>query len=167
MGDDSAQREDLTVSRDAFMRHVEGVLDSSYRLATVMLLDYTAAEDAVHDAAMRAWSRYRRRRRDVTSFRTWFLSIVAGECRRVRRWRLLRLRRRSRDPRQSAGLREVLGALPLASRTALFCHVSLDLPMDEVARVLRMSHERVRTQVYRAGERVQAELRRDDEDVQR
>jgi DNA-directed RNA polymerase specialized sigma24 family protein len=145
------------------MSRVDGVMDPAYRLATVILLDYRAAEDAVHDATVRAWKRYRRLGGEVTSFRTWFLAIVADQCRRVRRWRLLTLRRRGHDFGRSGGLRDVLGGLPLASRASLFCFVSLDLPMDEVARILRTSPSRVRVRVYRATERAQDELRREED----
>jgi DNA-directed RNA polymerase specialized sigma24 family protein len=158
MGEDSSRREEL--GRDVYMARVEGVLDPSYRLATVMLLDYGAAEDAVHDAAVRAWAQYRKLNGDVTSFRTWFLAIVAAECRRVGRWRPFGPRRRDADRGGAGGLHEVLGRLPLPSRAALFCHVSLDLPMDEVARVLQMSHAAVRSHVYSAEVRVHAELER-------
>ncbi|HXM54519.1 MAG TPA: sigma-70 family RNA polymerase sigma factor [Candidatus Dormibacteraeota bacterium] len=166
MGDDTATREDLTLGRDAFMNHIEGVLDPAYRLATVMLLDYGAAEDAVHDATVSAWRDYRRADGEVISFRTWFLAIVVRQCRAALRWRWLTIGRRRRgggDLDRTEGLQEALGGLPLASRTALFCFVSLDLPMDEVARVLGTSLSRVRARVYRAGERVQAELDRDEE----
>ena len=154
MGDDSARRDDLTMGRDAFMSHVEGVLDPAYRLATVMLLDYAAAEDAVHDATMRAWSRYRRLGGEITSFRTWFLAIVVARCRAARRRRLLAPRGRGAGIEPPEGLGAALVGLRPASRAALFCFVSLDLPMDEVARVLRTSLARVRSRVYRAGERV-------------
>ena len=165
MGDDTARREDLTHGRDAFMNHVEGVLDPAYRLATVILLDYDEAEDAVHDATVHAWRRYRQVDGEVISFRTWFLAIVVARCRASLRWRWLPFgrRRRAGDIDTSDGLQEALGGLPLASRTALFCFVSLDLPMDEVARVLGTSLSRVRARVYRAGERVQAQLDRDEE----
>jgi DNA-directed RNA polymerase specialized sigma24 family protein len=160
MGDDSARREDLTTGLDAFMNHVEGVLDPAYRLATVILMDYAAAEDAVHDATMRAWQRYQRMDGEVISFRTWFLSIVVARCRAIRRWRTLTRRGREGGIEPSDDLQDALGGLPLASRTALFCFVSLDLPMDEVARVVGTSLSRVRARVYRAGERVQARLER-------
>jgi RNA polymerase sigma-70 factor (ECF subfamily) len=166
MGDDSATPHELTMDRDAFMNHVEGVLDPAYRLATVILLDYAAAEDAVHDATVRAWDRYRRMGFEVTSFRTWFLSIVVARCRSARRRRWLTPGRRSRGIERSDGQPDVLSGLPMSSRTALFCFVSLDLPMDEVARVVGTSLSRVRARIYRAGERVQAQLdQRDGEGI--
>lgn len=158
MGDDASTTEELTLERDAFMTRVEGILDPAYRLATVILLDSTAAEDAVHRATLAAWSRYRAAHGDVTSFRTWFLAIVAARCRRVRRWRRLTLRRG--DVGRVGGPRDIVSGLPLAVRAALFCRVSLGLPEDEVARVLRTSPIRVRVRTFRARERVEAELDR-------
>jgi len=158
MGDDTTTTEDPTPERDAFMTRVEGILDPAYRLATVILLDYGAAEDAVHAATLVAWSRYASQRGEVTSFRTWFLTIVAARCRQLRLWRGLTLRRA--DASNVGGHADVVVGLPLASRTALFCRISLGLPDDEVARVLRMSPVRVRNRAFRAREHVEAELNR-------
>jgi DNA-directed RNA polymerase specialized sigma24 family protein len=162
MGDDTTKRDDLTLGRDAFMMRVEGLLDPAYRLATVILLDYASAEDVVQAATLAAWSRYRALSGEVTSFRTWFLTIVAERCRRRRWWRRLTLQ--GTDIERVGGPRDIVADLPPASRTALFCRVSLGLPDDEVARVLRTSPIRVRGRVFRARERVQAELDRREED---
>src|SRR5215469_16849866 len=162
MGDDTTTTENPTLQRDDFMTRVEGILDPAYRLATVILLDYAAAEDVVHDATLGAWNRYRSMRGDVTSFRTWFLAIVAARCRRRRWWRRLTLR--GNDVGRVGGPRDVVGDLPFATRTTLFCRVSLGLPEDEVARVLRTSPARVQSRTDRARERVQAELQRREEE---
>jgi len=158
MGDDTTTTEDPTLERDAFMTRVEGILDPAYRLATVILLDYQAAEDAVHAATLTAWGRYASQGGGVTSFRTWFLAIVAARCQRLRQWRRLTLR--GGDASDVGGSADVVVGLPLPSRTALFCRVSLGLPDDEVARVLRTSPVRVRNRAFRARERVEAELNR-------
>jgi RNA polymerase sigma factor (sigma-70 family) len=156
MGEHSSKREDLTLGRDAFMTRVEAVVDPSYRLATVMLLDYVAAEDAVHGATLRAWRQYRRLRGEVTNFRTWFLAIVANHCRRLR-WRrpLAARRRREGLARSGDAIHDAILRLPAGSRAAVFCFYFLDLPLDEVARVLRLSPARVRAQVYGAADRLQ------------
>lgn len=162
MGDDTKKREHLTLERDAFVTRVEGMLDPAYRLATVILLDYGAAEEVVHAATLSAWSRYGAVRGEVTSFRTWFLAIVAARSRRLRWWRRLTLRRG--DVGQVGGPRDIVGGLPLAGRSALFCRVSLGLPDDEAARVLRTSTRRLRNRAFRARERVEAQLHRREED---
>ncbi len=159
MGDDGAtNRVDLALGQDAFLRHVESVLDPAYRLATVFLLDYAAAEDAVHDAALEAWRRYGRMSGDVVGFRAWFLAIVVSRCRRLRRRRRLTLRRGGIEP--SSALESVLVRLPLASRVVIFCHVSLDIRADEVARILGTSPARVDRLIHQAREWVWADLGR-------
>jgi RNA polymerase sigma factor (sigma-70 family) len=55
-------------------------LDGAYRLATCILRDPAAAEDAVQEAALRAWSR-RRSLRDPDRAEAWFARIVVNTCR--------------------------------------------------------------------------------------
>ena len=158
MGDGRVRREEVTSGRDDFVVQVERVLDAAYRMATVMLLDYAAAEEAVHDATLAAWSRYRRAGGDVTRFLTWFLAVVVGECRGASWRRRLTLRGRGEGPEASDLVSDVLLHMDVQSRVALFCHYFLQLREDEVAVVLGVSPTRVLTQRYRAEERLQAEL---------
>ncbi|HVH64102.1 MAG TPA: sigma factor, partial [Candidatus Dormibacteraeota bacterium] len=72
---------------DSFAALVDPVLDRAFRLAAVMLADRAAAEDAVQEASVKAWRKLRSLRGDVDSFAPWFLSIVANECRMMRRTR--------------------------------------------------------------------------------
>lgn len=150
-----------------FTAQLEAVLDQAHRMATVMLRDRSAAEDAVQEAALKAWRKYGQLR-DADGFRTWFLSIVANECRmtmRGRWWRVIRLA----DPEPPAAavedlavtgseLRQALFKLEPADRAALFCFFYLDLPMEEVARVLHLSPSAARSRVYRAAKRLRPEL---------
>src|SRR5205814_10564768 len=62
------------------------VLDPAFRLAMTMLNDRTAAEDAVQEAAVKAWRSFGRFRAGA-EMRPWFLTIVANECRSARRSR--------------------------------------------------------------------------------
>src|ERR1051326_9386866 len=80
---------DSAVAGDAasFSLLIEPLLDPAYRLAAVMLADRTAAEDAVQEAAVKAWRKLRQFRGDASALRPWFLSIVANECRMLRRGR--------------------------------------------------------------------------------
>lgn len=65
---------------DDFRRLLERPLDSSYRLAGVILGDRTEAEDAVHDAALAAWAGFRDLR-DPARFDAWFRRILVNGCR--------------------------------------------------------------------------------------
>ena len=72
----------------AFAKLAEAYLDAAYRLATFILAgDRSDAEDAVHDAAVRAW-RHFGGLKDQSRFEPWFTRIVVNCCRdrlRVRR----------------------------------------------------------------------------------
>ena len=76
---------------DAVRRLLLSRIDGAYRLATFILRDRLAAEDAVQEAALLAWDR-RRRLRDGQAFDGWFTRILVNVCRDE-------LRRRARRPR--------------------------------------------------------------------
>lgn len=65
---------------DAFRRLVDRELDRAYRLAAVILADRVEADDAVHDAALAAWSRFGDLR-DPAAFEGWFRRILVNACR--------------------------------------------------------------------------------------
>ncbi len=127
----------------AFDELLAPVLDPAFRLAMTMLKDRGAAEDAVQEAALKAW-RALGRFRAGAELRPWFLAIVANECRSARRgrwWRVLRF-----------GDAGQLGGAVLARHhlLALAVYYHLDLPIDEVARVLGCSSGGARQRVHRA-----------------
>jgi RNA polymerase sigma-70 factor (ECF subfamily) len=75
----------------ALVRLIVERLDEERRVATWILQDVQAAEDAVQEAAMLAWDR-RATLRDRDAADAWFGRIVVNVCREE-------LRRRSRRPR--------------------------------------------------------------------
>src|SRR2546421_1853828 len=129
---------------DAFALLIQPLLGPAYRLAAVMLADRSAAEDAVQEASIKAWRKLGQLRGELGSLRSWFLSIVANECRMARRqrwWSVVRLS----DPRpqetnewaeqaSSSDLRSALMRLNPDERLPLVLHFYLDLPLEEVAR---------------------------------
>ncbi len=151
---------------DSFAVLLEPLLDPAYRLAAVMLADRSAAEDAVQEASIKAWRKLRQLRGDVGSLRPWFLSIVANECRMARRqrwWSVLKLA----DPPSSASgteqgatsdLRRALLKLTPEERLPLVLHFYLDLPLDEVARTMRLSPAAAKSRIYRAARRLRSDL---------
>jgi RNA polymerase sigma factor (sigma-70 family) len=163
-----ATRDAFPWSPDAFGAQLETVLDAAHRLATVMLRDRSAAEDAVQEAALKAWRKQGQLRGGAEGFRGWFLSIVANECRMARRTRWWNVIRFAEPPEQagpvdevrvtSSDLRDAVLRLDPADRAALFCFFYLDLPMEEVGRVLGVSPSAARSRVYRAARRLRPEL---------
>jgi RNA polymerase sigma-70 factor (ECF subfamily) len=89
-------------------------LDRAYRLATCILRDGAAAEDAVQEAALRAWT-MRGGLRDPERAEAWFARIVVNTCR-------AELARRARRP-------------PGAVEPVMYAYRSPEL-RDEVGRAL-------------------------------
>jgi RNA polymerase sigma-70 factor (ECF subfamily) len=85
LGDDGLVSSDSEISaataRDAFERLTQRRLDRAYRFAATILGDEDEAQDAVHDAAVRAWQRWASLR-DADRFDAWFD--------RLRQWSSLR-----------------------------------------------------------------------------
>jgi RNA polymerase sigma-70 factor (ECF subfamily) len=152
----------------SFSLLIEPLLDPAYRLAAVMLSDRTAAEDAVQEASIKAWRKLGQLRGDAGSLRPWFLSIVANECRMARRtrwWSVLRMADVDRSPEsadrfsgQSSDLKAALLRLSPDDRLPLVLHFYLDLSIDEVARILRVSPAAAKSRIYRAAHRLRPEL---------
>jgi RNA polymerase sigma factor (sigma-70 family) len=156
------------VAAARFEAELRPLLPQALRLATAMLLDGAAAEDAVQEAALRAWQR-RDNRREGTELGPWFLGIVANRCRETRRARWLHVVKLAQPPEPgqaaelpdlAAGLdvRRALRSLPSRARLALVLRFFLDLPLEEVAAVLGCSVEAARSRVRRAAHDVEAVL---------
>jgi RNA polymerase sigma-70 factor, ECF subfamily len=151
---------------DAFAVLIEPLLDPAYRLAAVMLADRSSAEDAVQEASIKAWRKFRQLRGDLNSLRPWFLSIVANECRMAKRqrwWSVLKVAEvPSSQVRMEAGatsdLQEALLKLSPDERLPLVLHFYLDLHLDEVARTLRVSPAAAKSRIYRAAKRLRSDL---------
>jgi RNA polymerase sigma-70 factor, ECF subfamily len=117
----------------AFSRLTASRLASCYRLATVILGDPAEAEDATHDAAVRAWERWGSLR-DSERFDAWFGRILVNECRD-------RLRRRKTRPNSLPLLDRHAGGIPddidgLAERHALAEAVDRLEPDQRIAVIL-------------------------------
>jgi len=153
---------------DAFVSLIQPLLDPGYRLAAVMLADRSQAEDAVQEASIKAWRKFGQFRGEAGALRSWFLSIVANECRMARRqrwWSVVRLA----EPRQSvtmdqaasdtsSDLKAALLRLGADERLPLVLHFYLDLPLDEVARTLGVSPSAAKSRIYRAAQKLRQDL---------
>jgi RNA polymerase sigma-70 factor (ECF subfamily) len=151
---------------ESFAALIEPLLDPAYRLATVMLADRSAAEDAVQEASIKAWRKLRQLRGDVNSLRPWFLSIVANECRMARRqrwWSVFKLAEvpsaeSSAQQSATSDLHRALLKLTPDERLPLVLHFYFDLPLDEVARTLHVSPAAAKSRIYRAAKRLRSDL---------
>lgn len=152
----------------AFAALIEPLLDPAYRLAAVMLADRSTAEDAVQEASIKAWRKLGQLRGDLGSLRSWFLSIVANECRMFRRqrwWSVVKVAEIRPIPtaggqfdETSSDLKTALLRLSPKERLPLVLHFYLDLPLDEVARTLGLSPAAAKSRIYRTARKLRSDL---------
>ena len=145
--------------REAVARLLEPLLDPAYRLALSILRRPEAAQDAVQDSCLSALRAIPRFRGETADLRPWFLTIVRNASRSQMRLRFWWWAGLNDDLSaggctgrvvQSHDLSQALGRLGSGQRTALALFYYLDLPMEEVARVLGISEPAARSRVYRA-----------------
>jgi RNA polymerase sigma-70 factor (ECF subfamily) len=151
----------------AFTALLRPLLEPAYRLAAGMLQDRPLAEDAVQEAAVKAWRKIHQLR-EGTEMRPWFLGIVANECRTTRRsrwWDVVKI-----DAEQRGGetpddvavrgidLRNALKRLSPEQRLVVVLYFYLDLPLEEIARIAGASFAAVRGRLYRGIRELRADF---------
>lgn len=167
-------RDRVTDDAASFAGLVDGQLDRSYRLATVILGSAVEAEDAVADAALSAW-RSRAALREPDRFEAWFGRIIVNGCRDR-----LRSRRRQLVVEMAAGelgraevgddgdfrdrvhardaMSRAFETLEPDERIVLVLRFWLDLPVDAIADRLGIPTGTAKSRLHRATARLRAAL---------
>ena len=154
----------------AFDDIIGPLISRGYALAVTMLNDRTTAEDAVQEASVKAWRRLPGLR-DRSAIEPWFLSIVANQCRSIRRtrwWSVLtlpELRHQSSSPDRrvdAIDLDRALDRLSPKDRLPLFLHFYMDMTFDQVGVVMGISMTAARSRIYRALDRLRSDLHSED-----
>jgi len=154
-------REAIAGDERAFDALIGPLVEPGYRLAASMLRDQQEAEDAVQEATIKAW-RNLHQLKDVSVVRSWFFTIVANQCRSVRRgrwWSVVKLA----EPEQSkpgpedeavrrTDLQRALAGLGPDQRLALYLRYYMDLPLNEVATILGVSEPAAKSRIHRAAQ---------------
>ena len=162
------------MDRQTFDRLVLEHLAAAQRFAIRLCGDVDEAEDVVQDALLRAHRSWRTFR-GQSKFTTWFYAIVIN-CFRdrlaARAIRIARLGDESDDPpdpssdparhAQSREFGEVVASevsrLPPRQREVLVLSAYEQMPPDQIATVLQISEQNVRTQLHLARERLRERL---------
>jgi RNA polymerase sigma-70 factor (ECF subfamily) len=145
----------------AFQDLVDRHLDASYRLARAIVGDPFEAEDATHDAIVRAWRQWPTLR-DRDRFEAWFHRILVNTCRnRLRQRRTLRPIEGSVElsvadeghvgrPEEREWMGEALARVSPDHRAVLALRYYLDLPLGEIATRLGIPEGTVSSRIHYA-----------------
>jgi RNA polymerase sigma factor (sigma-70 family) len=151
----------------AFDRLIGPLVEPGYRLAFAMLGIREDAEDAVQEATISAW-RNLHRLQDESAARSWYLAIVANQCRSTRRGRWWSVVKLAEPERRAAGpedqtvertdVQQALQRLDPDERLSLFLRYYMDLGLSEVAAVLNISETAAKSRIHRAAQRLRPVL---------
>jgi len=157
----------VEVERDGAVRRlmVER-LEHSYNLARLLIGDRALAEEATHDAVVRALRSYRQLR-DIEALDSWFRRILVNSCRDA-----LRRRHRSApalatpvavvpDPThrwvEQDAIGHALATLSDEHREVVVLRYYADLPVDAIGRSLGIRSGTVKSRLHRALKQLRAE----------
>ncbi|HVS05773.1 MAG TPA: RNA polymerase sigma factor [Candidatus Dormibacteraeota bacterium] len=151
--------DDRESDRNRFEDLLVPLVKPGFRLAFAMLQSREEAEDAVQESALKAWRNFRNFRAG-SDMGPWFLTIVANQCRSVRRthrWSAVLVSDEhvfinvdEERLAQGADLRRALNGLPHAKRLVVVLHFYLDLPFDQIGKIIGTSEQAAKTRMYRA-----------------
>lgn len=132
-----------------------------------MLQNVHEAEDAVQEAAVKAWRSFDRLR-EGSELRPWFLTIVANECRQRRRsrwWSVAKVadvpelgHHKPAGSESAADLRAALQRLPSDMRMVLVLRYYLDMRFQEMGEILGCSAKAAKSRTFRSLQRLRVEV---------
>jgi RNA polymerase sigma-70 factor (ECF subfamily) len=147
---------------------IRPLLSSAYGLAYSILGDRESAEDAVQEAVAKAWRGMHRLRKGASS-QAWFFTIVANQCRDVRRASRHTVLSLFDIPEPKVAdhaevvardldLERALVRLSPKQRALLFLRYQMDMPPAEMAAVLGWPAGTVKSRLHRALRQLEADM---------
>jgi len=142
------------MERDEFTRRVRAMTDRLYRIAYGQLREPQDRMDAVQNALLKAWSALHKLR-NPAHFETWLIRILINECHNIQRRRpflpLDALPDRAADaPDLHDDVHDAILRLREKQRMVIILHYMEGYKTAEIAKILRVSEETVRTRLKRA-----------------
>ena len=150
------------MERKFFIAEIETCSDMMYRVAWSILRNDADVQDALQDAALKAWEK-RDRLRDEKFFRTWITRILINACYDTQRKRR-RIVSMDEIPESTVSdapdpdLALALQALPEKLRLSLVLCYSEGMSYEEAADVLRIPITTLRGRLRRGKEELRKEL---------
>jgi RNA polymerase sigma-70 factor (ECF subfamily) len=150
------------VNKEFFIAEIEACSDMMYRVAWSILRNDADVQDALQDAALKAWEK-RDKLRDEKFFRTWITRILINACYDTQRKRR-RIVSMDEIPESTVSnapdpeLALALQALPEKLRLPLVLCYSEGMSYEEAADVLRIPITTLRGRLRRGKEELRKEL---------
>ena len=150
------------MERKFFIAEIETCSDMMYRVAWSLLRNDADVQDALQDAALKAWEK-RDKLRDEKFFRTWITRILINACYDTQRKRR-RIVSMDEIPESTVSnapdpdLALALQALPEKLRLPLVLCYSEGMSYEEAADVLRIPITTLRGRLRRGKEELRKEL---------
>ncbi|WP_017811132.1 MULTISPECIES: RNA polymerase sigma factor [Paenibacillus] len=154
------RKEDILAARagekDAFIQLMRDMERPLYRMARSMLRSDDECDDAVQETMLKAF-RNIHTLREVDYFQTWIFRILINECHNIARkgarvvvtdeWSSLPART---DEYERIDMQQAVHQLPEPQRLVIAMHYFQDMPIQQIADVLDLSAEAVKTRLHRA-----------------
>ena len=150
------------MERKFFIAEIETCSDMMYRVAWSILRNDADVQDALQDAALKAWEK-RDKLRDEKFFRTWITRILINACYDTQRKRR-RIVSMDEIPESTVSnapdpdLALALQALPEKLRLPLVLCYSEEMSYEEAADVLRIPITTLRGRLRRGKEELRKEM---------
>ncbi len=150
------------MDRERFITEIEACSDMMYRVAWSVLRNNADCEDALQEAALKAWEK-RGKLREEKYFRTWITRILINVCydtqrRRRRTVPLDEIPEQAADSAPDPALAMALEAIPEKLRLPLVLCYSEGMTYEEAATALRIPVSTLRGRIHRGKDQLRKEL---------
>lgn len=151
------------MTKDAFIRRVEEMRCSLYRVACAYLRQECDRLDAVQEALLKAWQGAPRLREE-RYFSTWMIRILIRECVNIQRAqrRMIPAERipdtAAPEASQNPELFQAIQSLPEPMRITVVLYYMEEQSVDEIAGILRVPRGTVCSRLARARRQLKQQL---------
>ena len=157
------------MSDQEFTKRVRAMERKLYRIAHAILWSDADCADAIQEAVFKGWMK-KGGLREERFFETWMVRILINECRTlIRRSKLSPLpldetiRAGGDEPGVDMHLRASLRQMPEKYRTVLLLHHLEGYSLEEVAKILKLTPQLVKSRLHQARKLLRKNLNAGDE----
>ena len=157
------------MSEQEFTTRVRAMERKLYRIAHAILWSDADCADAIQEAVFKGWMK-KGGLRDERYFETWMVRILINECKNlIRRSKFSPLpldesiHAHGDEPGVDMHLRASLQQLPEKYRTALLLHHLEGYNLEEVAQILKLTPQLVKSRLHQARKLLRKNLNAGDE----